>query len=170
MDLGVTLHASTDTVLTAYSDADWAGCPNTHRSTSGYCVFLGPSLISWSSNRQPTVSRSNIMTKGLQPSKRHIASTTRSLNHQMPGTGSGLLRGSNYGEDLIIGVVDTGLGVEAASFHGLTKGVARGGAPRARIAVYKSLWGTIEGNTATVLAATDDAIRDDARQFTQLLQ
>uniref|UniRef100_M8BQ23 Peptidase S8/S53 domain-containing protein n=1 Tax=Aegilops tauschii TaxID=37682 RepID=M8BQ23_AEGTA len=163
MDLGVTLHASTDTVLTAYSDADWAGCPNTHRSTSGYCVFLGPSLISWSSNRQPTVISA-------QPSKRHIASTTRSLNHQMPGTGSGLLRGSNYGEDLIIGVVDTGLGVEAASFHGLTKGVARGGAPRARIAVYKSLWGTSEGNTATVLAATDDAIHDDARQFTQLLQ
>ncbi|GJT78941.1 integrase, catalytic region, zinc finger, CCHC-type containing protein [Tanacetum coccineum] len=26
--------------LIAYSDADWAGCPATRRSTSGYCVFL----------------------------------------------------------------------------------------------------------------------------------
>ncbi|CAO2177923.1 unnamed protein product [Urochloa humidicola] len=52
--------------------------------------------------------------------------------------------------------------VEAASFHGLAAGTARGGAPRARIAVYKSLWGTGggAGNTATVLAAIDDAIHD----------
>ncbi|GKE99535.1 ribonuclease H-like domain-containing protein, partial [Tanacetum coccineum] len=28
----------------AYSDADWAGCPTTRRSTSGYCVFLGNNL------------------------------------------------------------------------------------------------------------------------------
>ncbi|KAF7082257.1 hypothetical protein CFC21_086132 [Triticum aestivum] len=53
-----------------------------------------------------------------------------------------------------------GSAVEAASFHGLAKGVARGGAPRARIAVYKSFWGLGFGNTATVLAAIDDAIHD----------
>src|SRR4051794_9750775 len=45
--------------MVAYSDADWAGCPNTRRSISGYCVYLGSSLISWSSKRQPIVSRSN---------------------------------------------------------------------------------------------------------------
>ncbi|SPT15711.1 unnamed protein product [Triticum aestivum] len=59
MDLGLTLHASTALDITAYSDADWTGCPDTRRSTSGYCVYLGPSLISWSSKRQPTVSRSS---------------------------------------------------------------------------------------------------------------
>ncbi|CAO2182642.1 unnamed protein product [Urochloa humidicola] len=51
--------------------------------------------------------------------------------------------------------------VEAASFHGLAAGAARGGAPRARIAVYKSLWGSgMVGTSAGVLAAIDDAIHD----------
>lgn len=43
--------------MIAYSDAGWAGCPNTRCSTSGYYVFLGNNLISWSSKRQSTVSR-----------------------------------------------------------------------------------------------------------------
>ena len=45
--------------LVAYSDADWEGCPDSRRSTSGFCVFLGDSLVSWSSKRQTTVSRSS---------------------------------------------------------------------------------------------------------------
>ncbi|XP_025814766.1 subtilisin-like protease SBT3.5 isoform X1 [Panicum hallii] len=51
--------------------------------------------------------------------------------------------------------------VEGASFHGLAAGVARGGAPHARIAVYKSLWGPRgQGSSATILAAIDHAIHD----------
>ena len=57
--LGVQLRAATTPTITAYSDTDWAGCPDTCRSTSGFCVFLGNSLISWSSKRQTTVSRSS---------------------------------------------------------------------------------------------------------------
>lgn len=61
MGYGLSLYASpsTPTDIVAYSDADWAGCPDTRRSTSGYCVYLGSSLVSWSSKRQPTVSRSS---------------------------------------------------------------------------------------------------------------
>ena len=57
--LGLQLRKSNITDLVAYFDADWAGCPDTRRSTSGYCVFLGSNLVSWSAKRQPTVSRSS---------------------------------------------------------------------------------------------------------------
>jgi hypothetical protein len=43
--------------ITAYSDADWADCLDTRRSTSEFCVFLSDHLISWSSMRQTTISR-----------------------------------------------------------------------------------------------------------------
>ncbi|GJX73794.1 retrovirus-related pol polyprotein from transposon TNT 1-94 [Tanacetum coccineum] len=38
--------------LTAFADADHAGCQDTRRSTSGSMQFLGDRLISWSSKRQ----------------------------------------------------------------------------------------------------------------------
>nr|GEV65324.1 ribonuclease H-like domain-containing protein [Tanacetum cinerariifolium] len=59
LDYGLQLFSSTTDSLIAYSDADWAGCPTTRRSTSGYCVFLGNNLLSWPSKRQPTLSRSS---------------------------------------------------------------------------------------------------------------
>lgn len=59
LDHGLQLHVSSTTQLVAYTDADWAGCPVTRRSTSGYCVFLGDNLLSWSAKRQVTLSRSS---------------------------------------------------------------------------------------------------------------
>ena len=59
LDFGLHLYSSSTTSLVGYTDADWAGCPSTRRSTSGYCVFLGDNLLSWSSKRQHTLSRSS---------------------------------------------------------------------------------------------------------------
>ncbi|GKD56091.1 ribonuclease H-like domain-containing protein [Tanacetum coccineum] len=59
LSYGLQLYSSTTSSLVAYSDADWAGCPTTRRSTSGYCVFLGNNLLSWSSKRHFTRSRSS---------------------------------------------------------------------------------------------------------------
>ena len=42
-----------------YTDVDWAGCPDTRKSTSGYAVFLGDNPTSWSSKCQNTVTRSS---------------------------------------------------------------------------------------------------------------
>ncbi|WVZ79892.1 hypothetical protein U9M48_027417 [Paspalum notatum var. saurae] len=58
-NLGLSIGRSSSSSLTVYTDADWAGCPDTRKSTSGYAVFLGDNLISWSSKRQQTVSRSS---------------------------------------------------------------------------------------------------------------
>ncbi|XP_068304424.1 uncharacterized mitochondrial protein AtMg00810-like [Pyrus communis] len=48
-----------DATLTAYSDADYAGNPDTRHSTGGFCIYLGSNLVSWSSKKQKTVSRSS---------------------------------------------------------------------------------------------------------------
>lgn len=59
LDLGLCITKSGSSLLSAFSDADWAGNPDDRRSTGGYAIFFGGNLVSWSSRKQPTVSRSS---------------------------------------------------------------------------------------------------------------
>ncbi|CAN6459492.1 unnamed protein product [Victoria cruziana] len=56
---GLFLSSSSKLELIAYTDADWGGDPNNRRSTTGFCVFLGDSLISWRCKKQIKVSLSS---------------------------------------------------------------------------------------------------------------
>jgi len=42
--------------LQAYSNVDWAGCPDTRQSTTGWCMFLSNASISWKCKKQDFVS------------------------------------------------------------------------------------------------------------------
>jgi histone deacetylase 1/2 len=47
------------TLVSAFSDADWAGNVDDRKSTGGFAVFIGSNLVSWSARKQATVSRSS---------------------------------------------------------------------------------------------------------------
>uniref|UniRef100_A0A2N9H646 BHLH domain-containing protein n=1 Tax=Fagus sylvatica TaxID=28930 RepID=A0A2N9H646_FAGSY len=69
---------------------------------------------------------------------------------------------SNFGEDVIIGVIDSGVWSESGSFKddGYDHGrVARCVAPHARLAIYKVFWDE-EGYISDVIAGMDKAIAD----------
>ena len=58
MDFGLWYAKGNELDLLAYSDADWAGCVDDRKSTSGAAFFLGNCLVSWSSKKQSSVSLS----------------------------------------------------------------------------------------------------------------
>lgn len=53
------LQSSKDRSVVAYCDADWATNCNDRKSTTGYCIYFGKNLVSWSSKKQSTVARSS---------------------------------------------------------------------------------------------------------------
>ncbi|GKA50311.1 retrovirus-related pol polyprotein from transposon TNT 1-94 [Tanacetum coccineum] len=59
INMGLWYSKDTDMSLTAYADADHAGCQDTRRSTSGSAQFLGDKLVSWSSKKQKSTAISS---------------------------------------------------------------------------------------------------------------
>ena len=58
-DHGIFYRHSRGCTLFGWCDSDWAGNPDTWRSTIGVVFTLGSGPISWSSKRQPTVALSS---------------------------------------------------------------------------------------------------------------
>ncbi|XP_019080347.1 uncharacterized mitochondrial protein AtMg00810-like [Vitis vinifera] len=58
---GLQLHQQSTHDILVYSNADWVGCLDTCCSITGYAIFFFyTNLVSWSSKRQSTVSRSSV--------------------------------------------------------------------------------------------------------------
>jgi len=73
-DWGLFFPQSSNLQLLGFSDANWGGCVDTRRSISGYCFFIGKSLVSWKSKNQLTVSCSSA-----EAEYRALTSATREL-------------------------------------------------------------------------------------------
>lgn len=59
VNYGLRISKSPSLFFSGFTDADWAGCIDDRRSTGGFAIFLGCNLVSWSSRKQATVSRSS---------------------------------------------------------------------------------------------------------------
>ncbi|XP_039030698.1 secreted RxLR effector protein 161-like [Hibiscus syriacus] len=57
VDFGLRFSASSRLSLTGFANANW-GSDADRRSTSGYCIYFGDNLVSWSSRKQQVVARS----------------------------------------------------------------------------------------------------------------
>ena len=75
---GLSLAACLELRLKSYCEADWAVCPEARRSISGFCVFLGDSLISWKRKKQQVVSRSSA-----KPEYRAMAIVTSEISNKL---------------------------------------------------------------------------------------
>ncbi|KAL5571181.1 hypothetical protein UlMin_020778 [Ulmus minor] len=48
---GLLIQPSSKLMIEAFTDADWGTQPDDRRSSSGYLVYLGNNLVSWSASK-----------------------------------------------------------------------------------------------------------------------
>lgn len=58
LNCGLVYYSNTTFDVQCYSDADYAGCLDTRKSTTGYCITMGGSILNWCSEKQSSVSLS----------------------------------------------------------------------------------------------------------------
>ena len=58
VDYGIWMSKDTNTAIVGFLDADWAGCVDDRKSTSGGCFFVGNNLMAWHSKKQTSTSLS----------------------------------------------------------------------------------------------------------------
>ena len=89
--------------LTGFTDSDWAGDPDTRRSTSGYVFNVGSAAISWSAKRQPTVSLSSCEAEYIGQTNATkeaiwLQGFLKEINPALdPGLGATIIYGDNQG-------------------------------------------------------------------------
>ncbi|KAL5583604.1 hypothetical protein UlMin_016046 [Ulmus minor] len=57
---GFLLNPSSNLTIEGFTDADWGTQLDDRHSSSGYLVYLGSNLVSWSTTKQRIVSRSSV--------------------------------------------------------------------------------------------------------------
>ena len=53
LDYGITY--TNGNTLTGFCDSNWVGDVDSRRSVIGYCISLGSGVVSWVSEKQPTI-------------------------------------------------------------------------------------------------------------------
>jgi hypothetical protein len=59
LGMGLQIRQSSSTMVSTFSNADWAECTDDRKSTGSFAVFLVLSLISWCAKKQKMVSKSS---------------------------------------------------------------------------------------------------------------
>jgi hypothetical protein len=100
LDYGLTYSREYDISPTAFVDADYGGCKDTRRSTSGYVFTMAGGAVSWSSKRQATVALSTVEAEYVAMSRcaqqmawMHSWLTEIDIKYSSPG----LIKGDNRG-------------------------------------------------------------------------
>jgi hypothetical protein len=101
IDYGLTYSREGDITPGAFADADYGGCRDTRRSTSGYVFSMAGGPVTWSSKRQATVALSSVEAEyvaisrcGQQMVWMQSWLDEIAIEHEMPGVIKGDSRGA----------------------------------------------------------------------------